>query len=87
MCISIIFTKRELGHGCLELFTLENFTSMKAIKVHLSDCTKFRKGHRVVLHFRNRKGGKYRGAFLLAENDDLASKHELAHGVKRKRSD
>lgn len=49
--------------------------------------TIFRKGHRVVLHFRNRKGGKYRGAFLLAENDDLASKHELAHGVKRKRSD
>lgn len=39
------------------------------------------------LHFRNRKGGKYRGAFLLAENDDLASKHEVAHGVKRKRSD
>lgn len=55
------------------------------IKVQLN--TIFRKGHRVVLHFRNRKGGKYRGAFLLAENDDLASKHELAHGVKRKRSD
>lgn len=55
------------------------------IKVHLNSI--FRKGHRVVLHFRNRKGGKYRGAFLLAENDDLASKHELAHGVKRKRSD
>lgn len=49
--------------------------------------TIFRKGRGVVLHFRNRKGGKYRGAFLLAENDDLASKHELAHGVKRKRSD
>lgn len=44
------------------------------IKVHLN--TIFRKGHRVVLHFRNRKGGKYRGAFLLAENDDLASKQE-----------
>lgn len=73
-----------MGHGCLELFTLENFTSMKAIN-NLN--TIFRKGHRVVLHFRNRKGGKYRGAFLLAENDDLASKHELAHGVKRKRSD
>lgn len=42
------------------------------IKVHLN--TIFRKGHRVFLHFRNRKGGKYRGAFLLAENDDLASK-------------
>lgn len=42
---------------------------------------------RVALDFRDRKGGKYRGAFLLGENDDLASKHELAHGVKRKRSD
>lgn len=61
----------------------EGYKQMR--KVHLN--TIFRKGHRVVLHFRNRKGGKYRGAFLLAENDDLASKHELAHGVKRKRSD
>ena len=36
---------------------------------------------RNVLEFSHCRRGKYRGAFSLAQNDDLASKHELAHGV------
>ena len=34
-----------------------------------------------VLEFSHCRRGKYHGAFSLAQNDDLASKHELAHGV------
>lgn len=55
------------------------------IKVYLNII--FWKGYCVVLYFRNWKGGKYCGVFLLVENDDLVSKYEFVYGVKWKRSD